>query len=215
MNILGEWATSIPFIAQGITVTLQFTIASLLCGAPLAIILAAAKVSKRWLPKKIANSYTTLFRGTPLLVQLGLFYYGFPQLTGYSISAFEAGILTFALNSAAYSSEIIRAGIQSIDEGQWQAGQVLGLSRYQIFIYIILPQALRNILPALMNEMVDLLKESSLIATLGEMDILRRAQVAAGQTYLYFQPLCIAALCYFVLVWIISCIAKHLERRWA
>lgn len=213
--MLGEWTASVPFIVQGIKVTLQFTVASLLCGAPLAIVLAAAKVSGFPFARSLANAYTTIFRGTPLLVQLGLFYYGLPQVTGYSITAFEAGILTFSLNSAAYSSEIIRAGIQSIDEGQWQAGHVLGLSSRQTFIYIILPQAMRNILPAIMNEMVDLLKETSLIATLGEMDVLRRAQIVAGQTYLYFEPLCVAALCYFVVVWTLGCGARLLERRWA
>lgn len=210
-----DWVAIAPFIVRGITVTLQFTFFSLLCGAPLAILLAAAKVGGRWWMVWPASMYTTVFRGTPLLVQLGLFYYGLPQITGYPISTFEAGILTFSLNSAAYSSEIIRAGIQSIDEGQWQVGQVLGLSRSQVFISIILPQAIRNILPALMNEMVDLLKESSLMATIGEMDVLRRAQIVAGQTYLYFEPLCIAALCYFILIWVLGTCAKQLERRWS
>lgn len=213
--MLGEWTAPALFIIEGAKVTLQFTVISLLCGAPLAVVLAAAKVGKSKVLQNLANAYTTFFRGTPLLVQLGLFYYGLPQVIEFTLSVFQAGILTFALNSAAYSSEIIRAGIQSIDEGQWQAGHVLGLSTFQTFVYIILPQALRNILPALMNEMVDLLKETSLIATLGEMDILRRAQIVAGQTYLYFQPLCIAALCYFILVWTLSGCAKRLERRWA
>lgn len=211
----GDWVASIPFIVQGMGLTLQFSFVSLACGAPLGVLLAAAKIGKYpWL-KYFANTYTTVFRGTPLLVQLGLFYYGLPQLAGVTLSAFEAGIMTFALNSAAYSSEIIRAGIQAIDEGQWQAGQVLGLSTRQTFFHIILPQAFRNILPALVNEMVDLLKEVSLIATLGEMDVLRRAQIVAGQTYLYFQPLCIAALCYFVLIWSVGLIARKLERKWA
>lgn len=210
-----DWMSFAPFIIQGMGLTLQFSFVSLACGAPLGILLAAAKVGQcSWL-KYLANAYTTVFRGTPLLVQLGLFYYGFPQVTGVTLSAFQASIMTFALNSAAYSSEIMRAGIQAIDEGQWQAGQVLGLSSRQTFVHIILPQALRNILPALVNEMVDLLKEVSLIATLGEMEVLRRAQIVAGQTYLYFQPLCVAAFCYFVLIWGVGLIARWLERKWA
>lgn len=202
------------FIVQGVLVTLKFTTLSLLCGLPLGTLLAGAKVSSCVWLRRVAYGYTSVFRGTPLLVQLGLFYYGLPQLTGYAISTFEAGVLTFALNSAAYTSEIMRAGIEAVDEGQWQAGQVLGLTNKQIFIHIILPQAFRNMLPALMNEVIDLLKESSLIATLGEMDILRRAQVVAGQTYLYFEPLCMAALCYFVMVMMLSRFVKYIERRY-
>jgi ABC-type amino acid transport system permease subunit len=144
---------------------------------------------------------------------LGLIYYATPQLTGYTISAFEAGVLTFSLNSAAYSSEIIRAGIESIDIGQWEAAQVLGLSRWQLLRGVIFPQAVRNVLPALVNEMVDLLKESALVSTIGEADLLRQAQKVASEKYLYFEPLIIAAACYYVMVMLISFSAKKLEQR--
>src|SRR5476649_866738 len=146
---------SLPFILAGVGVTLKFTVTSLACGLPLGCLLAIAKISHRPVIKAAAQVYTSIFRGTPLLVQLGIFYFATPQLTGYAISAFEAGVLTFSLNSAAYSSEIIRAGIQSIDLGQWEAAKVLGLSHHQTLLTIILPQAVRNILPALVNELVD------------------------------------------------------------
>lgn len=204
---------SIPIILEGLVVTLKFTILSLLCGLPLGIGLALAKLSRTKSIRFIASSYTSVFRGTPLLVQLGLIYYATPQLTGYVISAFEAGILTFALNSAAYSSEIIRAGIQSVDKGQWEAAQMLGLSRRQTIFGIIMPQAIRNTLPALVNEMIDLLKESSLVSTIGEADLLRQAQKVAGEKYLYFEPLIIAAACYYIIVMLIAFVAKRLEKR--
>lgn len=204
---------TIPFIVQGIAVTLQFTIISLLCGLPLGVILAVAKTSQNSLWRRLAQFYTSIFRGTPLLVQLGLIFFATPQLTGYVISTFEAGVLTFALNSAAYSSEIFRAGIQAIDSGQWEAAHSLGLSRQQTLIGIILPQAFRNILPALVNEMVDLLKESAIVSVIGEADLLRRAQIVAAEKMLYFEPLLVAACCYYVLVLIISTIAKLLERK--
>lgn len=204
---------SLPVILQGLLVTLKFTSLSLLCGLPLGLFLALAKLSnKNWL-RCFAGIYTSVFRGTPLLVQLGLMYYATPQLTGYTISTFEAGILTFALNSAAYSSEIIRAGIQSVDRGQWEAAQMLGLSRTQTIIGIIMPQAIRNTLPALVNEMIDLLKESTLVSTIGEADLLRQAQKVASEKYLYFEPLIIAAACYYVIVMIIAFGAKQLEKR--
>ena len=204
---------AIPTILEGVVVTLKFTLTSLACGLPLGIILAFTKISPYRPLQFIATVYTSIFRGTPLLVQLGLIYFATPQLTGYTISAFEAGVLTFSLNSAAYSSEIIRAGIQSIDIGQWEAGQMLGLSYRQTLIGIIMPQAVRNILPALVNEMVDLLKESALVSTIGEADLLRQAQKVASEKYLYFEPLLIAAICYYLMVMVISTTAKYLEKR--
>ena len=206
---------SLPYIAGGITVTLKFAFASLLCGLPLGIILAISKLSNIFVLEKIATAYTAVFRGTPLLVQLGIIFYATPQLIGYPISAFEAGILAFSLNSAAYSSEIIRAGIKAIDPGQWDAAKVLGISATQTWVKVILPQAIRNILPALVNEMVNLLKESALVATIGEADLLRRAQIVAAEKFLYFEPLIVAASFYFVMVMVISFMAKKLEKRWA
>ncbi len=206
---------SLPFIVAGIGVTLKFTIISLLCGLPLGVILAIAKISNVYSLQKLAQAYTAVFRGTPLLLQLGLVYYATPQLTGnmYVISVFQAGIITFSLNSAAYSSEIIRAGIRAIDPGQWDAAKVLGIPTYQTWFKIILPQAVRNILPALVNEMVDLLKETALISIIGEADLLRRAQIVAAEKFLYFEPVIVAASLYFMMVMMISFFAKKLEKK--
>lgn len=204
---------SLPFILEGVVVTLKFTLMSLLCGLPLGILLALAKISHRQVLRGMAEVYTSIFRGTPLLVQLFIFYFATPQLTGYAISTFEAGVLTFSLNSAAYSSEIIRAGIQAVERGQWDAAHVLGLSYWQTLLTIILPQAVRNILPALVNEIVDLLKESALISTLGEADLLRRSQIVASEKYLFFEPLLVAAVGYYIMVMVISLLAKVLERK--
>jgi len=204
---------SLPFILAGMGVTVKFTVVSLLCGLPLGILLALFKISHQPFLRRMAGVYTSLFRGTPLLVQLFIFYFATPQLTGYALSTFEAGVLTFSLNSAAYSSEIIRAGIQSIDQGQWDAARVLGFPYHTTLATIILPQAIRNILPALVNEIVDLLKESALISTLGEADLLRRSQIVASEKYLFFEPYLIAAAGYYVMVMVISFLAKVLERK--
>ena len=206
---------SVPFIIAGVGVTLKFTILSLLCGLPLGVGLALCKISHFSFLKNFSYIYTSVFRGTPLLVQLSLIFFATPQLTGYSISAFEAGVIAFSLNSAAYTSEIIRAGIEAIDQGQWDAAKVLGIP-YKITLWkIIFPQALRNVLPALVNEMVNLLKESALVSIIGETDLLRRAQVVASEKFLYFEPLLIAALLYFLMVVIITFFAKKLERKLA
>lgn len=206
---------SIPFILEGALVTLKFTVFSLLCGLPLGIFLGISSITNNKFLRYFANTYVSIFRGTPLLVQLLLIYNAIPQLTGYSMTAFEAGILTFSLNSAAYTSQSIRAGIQSIDIGQWEAAQILGLSYKTTLFKIIMPQAIRNIFPALLNEMVNLLKESALVSIIGEADLMRRGQMIASQTYTFFEPYVVVALCYFVLVFMMTTLANHVEKRFS
>lgn len=203
----------IPFILQGTFVTLQYTLIALSIGLILGTGLALMSLSKTWCFRKAATFYISIFRGTPLLVQLSLIYFATPQLVGYQITALEAGLLAFSLNSTAYVSEIIRAGIQAVDKGQFEAAQSLAIPHGQMMIYIIIPQAVRNILPALVNEAVNLLKESALVSVIGELDLLRRANIVSSQTFLYFEPLLFVALVYYVLVSVLSSCAKTLEKR--
>ncbi|MDP3371387.1 MAG: amino acid ABC transporter permease [Candidatus Paracaedibacteraceae bacterium] len=203
---------SLPYIFAGVLVTLKFTLISISCGLPLGVLLAILKVGTIRPLRIFANAYTSVFRGTPLLVQLMLIYTAVPHLTQYRITAFEAGIITFSLNSAAYASEVIRGGIQSIDIGQWEAGHALGLSRFQTFYHIIMPLAVRNILPNLVNEFINLLKESALVSIIGEADLLFRAKAVAAEKFMYFEPFIIAASIYYVMVLIISCFGKRLEK---
>ena len=204
---------SMPFIAEGVFVTLKYASLSVFFGLILGTLLGIMKLSKTPALYFFARAYTSLFRGTPLLVQLSLAYFGIPQLTGYTISAFEAGVIAFSLNSAAYISEIIRGGIQSIDPGQFEASEALGLSYRQTMIHIILPQAVRVILPSLINEMIDLIKESSIVSVIGEMDLRRRANIVAAEKYLYFEPLLFIALIYYLLVMALTRVAKSVERK--
>src|SRR3989338_2984707 len=146
---------SVPYILQGIQVTLAYTSVSLCLGFIWGTVLAFFKVSHMRFLRLGAGFYTSIFRGTPLLLQLTIIYYATPQLSGYTISIWEAGILTFTLNSGAYVAEHIRAGINGVDKGQMDAALSLGLSYPLIMKDIILPQALRIILPSLVNEAVD------------------------------------------------------------
>ena len=175
---------SLPFLLEGALITLKYTFLSVFFGFILGTLLSTMKVSTSIVLQRIAQVYTSIFRGTPLLVQLSLVYFGTPQLTGYKITAFESGVITFSLNSAAYISEIIRAGILSVDKGQFEAAKALGIPYHLVMKDIILPQAIRNILPALINETIDLLKESSILSVIGEMDLLRRANVIAAERYI-------------------------------
>lgn len=203
----------IPFILKGIPITLSFTLSSVFLGLFWGTALSFFKISGIKLLGWFANAYTSIFRGTPLLLQLSLVYFATPQLTGYDISAFQAGVFTFTLNSGAYMSETIRGGIQAVDKGQFEAAMSMGVSYPMMMWDIILPQALKNILPALVNETIGLLKDSSLVATIGVVEILRSAQIVGANKYIYFEPLLFAGLIYYVLVMGLSLAASALERK--
>lgn len=205
---------SIPYILEGIPVTLAYTGASLCFGFLWGILLTLCKVGHIRPLKWFADFYTSIFRGTPLLLQLGLIFNATATFQpDIYIAIWEAGILTFTLNSGAYISEIIRAGIEAVDKGQKEAALSLGISYPLIMKDIILPQAIRNILPSLVNESIDLLKESALISTIGGTDILRRANVVTSATYLYFEPLIVAGALYYILVMILTRAARLLEKK--
>jgi len=203
----------IPFMLEGIWVTLKFVAVALLFGFILGTLLALCKIGNIKLLNWFAIFYTSIFRGTPLILQLMIFYFAIPQLTGYDISPFLSAILAFGLNSAAYISEIIRAGIQAVDKGQTEAAMALGVPYRQMMKDIILPQAFKNILPALMNEVITLTKESALVSTISVLDLMRRAQVVGADLYRSFEPLLFVGFIYWVMVFGLSSIGKMIERR--
>ncbi|MGN6669965.1 MAG: amino acid ABC transporter permease [Candidatus Nucleicultricaceae bacterium] len=203
----------IPYILKGIFVTLKYAGLSMFFGLIWGCVLSILKISNHRLLSWFSRAYTAIFRGTPLIVQLALIYYATPQVIGYKISAFEAGVLAFSLNSGAYVSEIIRSGILSLDKGQFEASYALGLSKTQMMKDIIFPQAIKNILPALVNEMVDLVKESALVSVIAEEDIFRRANLVGAKYFIYFETLMLVAVVYFCLVMMLSKLARYLEIR--
>ncbi|MBP0020598.1 MAG: amino acid ABC transporter permease [Cyanobacteria bacterium SBLK] len=209
----GRITPSIPFILTGIVVTLKFTLISAVLGFLWGTLLSLCKISSIKPLYWLGLAYTSVFRGTPLLVQLSLIYFATPQLTGYDISGFEAGVITFSLNSGAYVSEVIRAGILAIDKGQTEAAMSLGVTYQPMMLDIILPQAIKNILPALVNESIALLKDSALVSTIGAQDLLRRAQIVAADKYVYFEPLLLVAVIYYLMVMVLTVGSTILENR--
>ncbi|MGZ0049888.1 amino acid ABC transporter permease [Brevibacillus gelatini] len=203
----------IPFILQGIKGTLLVTLISVVLGFIWGSILALIKISKFGPLNWLAVAYTSVFRGTPLILQLTLVYFATPQLTGYNISQLEAAVLTFTLNSGAYISETIRGGIMAVDKGQWEAAKALGVPYRRMMLDIILPQGVKNILPALVNETIALLKESALVSTIGLADIMQNANVVKGAIFRYFEPYLIAGFLYYVMVMILTWVARVVERR--
>lgn len=206
---------SILFIIEGSLITLKYSIIAVFFGLIIGTILAFCKTGRYRSLKLFSDVYTSIFRGTPLLIQLSIIYFLLPSILGIKLSVFVAGSIAFSLNSGAYVSEVIRAGIESVDKGQMEAARALGIKEYYIMKDIIFPQAIRNILPSLINELVNMLKESAIISMLGEADLMRRAQMVAAETYDYFTPIITAAICYYVLVLFFSVIAKRVEKRMA
>lgn len=201
------------YIAEGIITTLEYTLLSVALGLILGIFLSLAKISRIFAFKIFTDTYISIFRGTPLLVQLSVVYFVIPSVFECDISVFQAGVMAFSLNSAAYVSEHIRGGIQAVPKGQFEGAKALGIPYSIMMKSIILPQALRNILPSLVNEVINLLKETALISVIGGMDIMRRAQIISAETYDYFTPMMVAGICYYILVMFFTLIANYLERR--
>lgn len=206
-------APSIPYIVEGILETLKFTAISAFLGFIWGTVLALFKISTFKPLLWFATAYTSIFRGTPLLLQIAIVYYATPQLTGYNIAPLLAGVITFTLNSGAYISETIRAGILAVDKGQREAALSLGVPYKPMMSDIILPQALKNILPALVNESIALLKDSALVSTIGVADLLRRAQIVGAEKYIYFEPLLFAGIIYYLMVMTLTWGGYAIERK--
>jgi len=198
--------------ASGLLMTLKLTFLAVTIGVILGLFIALIKMSSIKPLSFIGASYVEIIRGTPLLVQLLLIYNGLMQF-GIDIPAFTAGVSALAINSAAYVAEIIRAGIQAVDPGQNEAARSLGMTHAIAMRYVIIPQAIKNILPALGNEFIVMLKESAIVSVIGFADLTRQADIIQSVTYKYFEPYIIIAAIYFIMTFIFSRLLGIFERR--
>lgn len=208
---------ALPTLLIGAVTTLQLTAVSVVFGLIGGTLLGMARLSK-FKPLQFASRvYIDFFRGTPLLVQIFMIYFGIPALantlgTTFTFNRFFAAILALSLNSAAYLAEIVRGGIQSIDTGQREASESLGLSPLQTMRYVIFPQAFRRMIPPLGNEFITLLKDTSLVAVIGYEELFRRGQLIVAQNYRAFEIYITVALVYLVLNTVSSQAFIWLER---
>ena len=202
----------IPYLLGGILVTLEIAIAAALLGPLLALVFSLLS-RKKGILQTVIKVFIDFFRGTPLLFQLAFFHFGIPQITGVIPTPYISALIVFSLNSSAYLSEILRAGIESIDKGQIEAAHALGVKSWDISMSIIIPQALRNVLPAIMNEFITLVKETSVVSMISLTDIMRRQQIVSAATYRFFEPLLFIGLVYYIMNIILSNIGKVLERK--
>ena len=198
---------------QGMWCTLLLAFITVLFGTVLGTVLALGKMGRLKLLSFLSSAYIEIIRGTPLLLQLYLFYFLVPQILPWEPSKFTCICTALVLNSSAYVSEIIRAGIQAVDSGQMEAARSLGLNTNQAMRKVILPQALKNILPALGNEFVTDIKETSLASTFFLGDLMTTYKTVNGVFYMTLEPLIIVGIIYFVLTFTLSKLIGYSERR--
>lgn len=202
------------YFLSGTATTLFISFFGVIFGTLVGILLSLMKLSNNKILKGISSTYIEIVRGTPLILQIFLVYHGLPKIFPFlPDSRLFLGIMAVFLNSAAYVAEIIRAGIQSIDKGQMEAGRSLGMPYGMTMRYIIIPQAFKNILPALGNEFIVLIKESAIISVIGVHDLMYNADTLRGITYKPFAPLIYSGIIYFVITFSLSKLVGILERR--
>lgn len=210
------------FFIEGAKITILLAIFTIIFGVIFGILLALMRIAHNPFSKAIAAAYIEFIRGTPIMIQMFLVYYGlstiginFPDIPimGSNLADLMAGIVTLSINSAAYVAEIVRAGIQAVDKGQMEAARSLGLGYWESMKSIILPQAIKNILPALGNEFIAIIKESSIVSIIGIHELMFNTSTVRGNTFKPFEPLIVTAIVYFIITFSLSTIVRAFERR--
>ncbi|CAE6900219.1 MULTISPECIES: cystine ABC transporter permease [Pseudomonas] len=203
---------SAPYLLKGAMYTVVLSIGGMFFGLLLGFMFALMRLSRFKVLNWLSRIYVSFFRGTPLLVQLFIIYYGLPQV-GIQLSPLLSALVGFSLNMAAYTSEILRAAISSIDRGQWEAAASIGMNRMQTLRRSILPQAMRTALPPLGNSFISLVKDTALAATIQVPELFRQAQLITARTYEIFTMYLAAAFIYWILATLLSHFQSRLEAR--
>lgn len=206
---------SLPLLLAGAGVTIEITAIAVGLGFIFGLITSVCRLSGVKILQVIAVCHVNIIRGTPMLVQIFLIYFALPMVIGERINPFVAAVAACSINSGAYVSEIFRAGIQSVDKGQMEAGRSLGLSWMQTMRYVILPQAFKHVIPPLGNEFISMTKETSLVSVIGFEELTRRGQLIIAKTYGSFEIWLTVAAIYLVMTLTIARLVSYLERRFA
>ncbi|MDA8918736.1 amino acid ABC transporter permease [Candidatus Pelagibacter sp.] len=205
--------TNLKFLLSGLTTTIYISVVSIIISAILGFIVAIPSLAKSKFLTYINIGYVEIVRAVPLLVLILWIYYGLPIMTGISFSPFVSGIIALAISESAFQAEIFRAGINSIKKSQWEAGSSLGLSFFKRLRLVILPQAIKNILPALGNQFVYVLKMSSLVSIIGIGDLTRKANELVVSTYRPLEIYTFLIFEYLILILVVSYFVRKLERK--
>jgi His/Glu/Gln/Arg/opine family amino acid ABC transporter permease subunit len=215
-TFLGKYS---QFYLQGTIITIVLAFCAVIVGTILGLLISLLRRSKFKPLSLIATVYVEFVRGTPLLVQIYIIYIGFPKINGLPkimdipMEDLIVGVIALALNSAAYVSEIIRAGIDAVDKGQMEAARSLGMNQNLAMFEVVIPQAFKNILPALGNEFISVIKESSMVSVIGVGELMYKASTVRGNTALGLEPIIVAAVIYFVITFTLTRALGYVERR--
>lgn len=213
MNFVELLIESFPSLLSGFWVTLQTAIVSLVFASVLGLLFGLCNISKRRILTGIATLYIDIIRGTPLIVQAFFLYFGVSQAAGIRFDPLVAAVITLSLNAGAYVAEIVRGGIQSISPGQMEASRSLGMNYLQSMRKVVLPQAFRNMLPALMNQFIITLKDTSILSVIGLRDLTLSGKIIIAAKFDSFKIWTMVALFYLIVITALSLLSKSLEKR--
>lgn len=202
-----------PVYLSGLWGTLWISAVTVLSGALLGMIVALMRMSRSKVLRTVSSAYVEVLRGTPILLQLYFFWIGLPKLVTFELSDTQCIVIALAVNASAFISEIIRAGIAAVDKGQWEAARSIGLSETHVMTHVILPQAVKNILPALCNEFISTVKGTSLASVFFVGELMTSFKTVQSATFLALQSLTIVGIIYFTLNFVLSRLLGVLERR--
>ena len=202
-----------PVYLSGLWGTLWISAVTVLLGLVLGMLVALMRMSRSKLLNAVSGVYIEVLRGTPILLQLYFFWIGLPKLVPFELSDTQCIVVALAVNASAFISEIIRAGIAAVDKGQWEAARSIGLSETHVMTHVILPQAVKNILPALCNEFISTVKGTSLASVFFVGELMTSLKTVQSATFLALQSLTIVGVIYFILNFVLSRLLKILERR--
>ncbi len=213
--------TLMPRLWEGAAITIKITAVAVCIGMIIGMVMALSKLSKNVVLRVVSNVYIEALRGTPLYVQILLFHFGVPGLinsmdgvSGFYFDVMTTAIVVCSLNSGAYIAEIFRAGIQGVDRGQMEAARSLGMDHTKAMRYVILPQAVKRVIPPLCNEFIVLLKDTSLLAVIGVTEIMKSGQIYVATTFEPFPSYIGVACVYFILTFTISRVVNYIEVKW-
>lgn len=222
MDFLRTIQEGTPLFLQGVKMTVLISILAILIGMVIGFFVCLMRLSKKGVIgavlRAISGVYVWIIRGTPMIVQSFIVYFGMPQvigkiIPGFKIDSYTAGLITLSLNAGAYLSEVFRGGIQAIPKGQTEAARSLGLSKAKTMVKVVLPQAIKVAIPSMVNQFIITIKDSSILSVIGLADLVNRAKVYVGKSYQFFATYIIIAVYYLVIISILMVISNYLEKR--
>ena len=213
MSIFELFAQTYPRLLQGLWMTIELTLVSLLIAAVLGLLFGLLSVSRTTFLRGISRVYIDIIRGTPLIVQVFFIYFGIPSALNMRLDAFIAGVIALSLNAGAYTAEIVRGGIQSIDKGQMEAARSLGLPYTMAMRRVVLPQAIKTMIPAIVNQCIITLKDSSLVSVIGLAELTQTGRLIIANNFESLKMWIIIGVMYFIPILSLSQVSSHIERK--